>query len=131
MEIHNVRWIFWAFERSVMEFDLPDNLGLTRLPPRVDLIIYLIKAELKNTRFTNQLEQIGFDTSLSSLDFGGLILELAGFSNRNDELFDWYNQLVEDYSNRLDDPADPARVNEVAFDFYNEIQKKKDGDSRR
>ncbi|HYC83779.1 MAG TPA: hypothetical protein VEB86_01100 [Chryseosolibacter sp.] len=105
-----------------MEIDLPDSLGSTKLPARAALTLYLIKAELKNTCLTNQLEKIGFDPGLSPLDFATLILDLSGFESRPDDVFDWYQEALEKYCSRLDDPGDGEKLAAVAFEFYGEIQ---------
>lgn len=94
---------------------------------KFEIVIHLIKAELKNTRFTSQLEQLGFDTSLSSLDFGSLILNLCGIPYRTDAVFDWYHGLVEKYSSRITDLADGEQLQNLALEFYKELQSANNG----
>ena len=42
---------------------------LVNLPPNVELIVFLIKEELKNVKFTNDLSRAGVDTCIGFLDF--------------------------------------------------------------
>src|SRR5688572_15774738 len=91
-----------------MEPGLPINLNLLKLPSGISLLpaheiaVYLLKAELRNRRFTEQLEHIGFDATYYSFDFGTLILMLAGSKGRNDEMYDWYQKRLDSYIQRVD-----------------------------
>jgi hypothetical protein len=100
-----------------MKIELPKNLPLIKLPSRVELTIFLIREELKNRKFTKGLEKVGFDTSDCSSDFSSLILALAGFQNRTDELYEWYFNQSEEYSEKFD-LSDWKELNEQAFNFY-------------
>ena len=59
------------------------------------LVIHLIKEELRNLRLIFTLEDAGFDGSFYTMNISHVILELAGFKERTDELFDWYYELIE------------------------------------
>ncbi len=60
-----------------------------------DLVIHLIKEELRNKRLMHSLEELGFDCSFFTLNISQVILELAGFKERTDELYHWYFDLIE------------------------------------
>ena len=96
-----------------------------RLPPKVELAISLIKAELKNLKFINDMLKQGIDASASLWDFGELILGLAGFDNDiSDELNEWYftrqTQLVKDI-----EAGDDEDFSHAAFDFYIDLMVKR------
>jgi hypothetical protein len=60
-----------------------------------DLVIHLIREELRNKRFMFSLEELGFDCSFFTFNISHVILELAGFDKRTDELFVWYFKLID------------------------------------
>ena len=91
---------------------------LVKLPPDVELIIFLIKSELINVKFTNDLNNKGFDPCAGILDFSILISSFMGFEdNLTDEFTEWYfdrqTQLVE-----YIDLENDKELLEKAFIFY-------------
>lgn len=110
-----------------MNYNLPENPGLLKLPPDVllqptqEIAVFLLKAELKNRRFAEQLESIGFDLSYYSLDFGALIFQLCGIGQRNDEKFDWYQKRLEHYSQQINPREDDDTLTDYALKFYRDI----------
>jgi len=60
-----------------------------------DLIIHLIREGLRNLRLIFTLEDAGFDGSFYTMDISHVILEMAGFKERPDELYEWYFELIE------------------------------------
>ena len=56
-----------------MKIKIPKNQLLVNLPPKVELAIFLIKLELKNVKFTSDLNNKGIDTYAGFLDFSALI----------------------------------------------------------
>ncbi len=60
-----------------------------------ELIIRLIKEELRNKRLMHSLEELGFDCTFFTLNISRVVLELAGFSAITDEMQDWYFQQIE------------------------------------
>jgi hypothetical protein len=107
--------------------DLPKKLGLDGQMPRNDLVIHLIKAELKNRKFTRALEEVGFDTTFYSLDFSSLILDLVGFEMRSDETFEIYHHLLETFVQRIDLKGEDDNLNKVAIDFLKQLNAAKEG----
>jgi hypothetical protein len=114
-----------------MDLDLPGNLGLVKIPPDLSLssvqeiAIFLIKAELKNRKFTEQLEQVGFDPTYSALDLGTVVLQLLGFKNRSDETYEWYQKRVEHYLPRVILKDDGEVLNALAIDLFKELRLKR------
>ena len=106
--------------------DLPKNLGQDGKAPRNDLVIHLIKAELKNRKFTRTLEEVGFDTTFYSLDFSSLILDLVGFQTRSDDTFETYHQLLETFVQSIDFKNERDNLNAIAEEFYQRLVKEKD-----
>ncbi|MDN5215115.1 hypothetical protein QQ020_23745 [Fulvivirgaceae bacterium BMA12] len=108
-----------------MKIKIPKNLRLINLPPKIELTVFLIKLELKNVKFTNDLNNKGIDTYAGFLDFSPLILSIMGFDkNFTDEFREWYfdrqTQLVE----RIDS-EDDKKFLEQAFIFYVDLVVKK------
>jgi len=60
-----------------------------------ELVIHLIREELRNKRLMHSLEFLGFDCSFFTLNISHVILELSGFQERPDELYVWYFELIE------------------------------------
>lgn len=107
-----------------MQIKLPTNLRLVKLPPRSEIILYMIREELKNRKLTSGLDNLGFDSSHCSVDIGILILAFMGFDSRPDELFRWYYDTLDLYAERVD-PQRNDQLNQLAFDFYIELEMKK------
>ncbi len=57
---------------------------------RKELILILIREELRNRRFVISFEEMGFDCSVYALNISHVILDLAGFTERTEELYEWY-----------------------------------------
>lgn len=105
-----------------MQVDFPKHVGLIRLSSQKEIIIYLIREELKSRWLTNGLIKVGFDGS-DSLDLGPVILILAGFEERTDELYNWYFNLLDKYAGG--EKKDQKQWDEKAFDLYLELTLKK------
>ena len=110
-----------------MKIKIPKNQLLVNLPPKVELAIFLIRLELKNVKFTNDLNNKGIDTYAGFLDFSALISALIGFDNNlSDEFKEWYfdrqTQLVENV-----DPENEKELLKRAFKFYVDLVVKKRG----
>jgi hypothetical protein len=102
-----------------------DNHGGHKMPAPFDIAIYLIKAELKNRKFTKALEDVGFDTTFYSLDFSALILDLLGFETRSDDTFETYHQLLENYVQKIDLKDQDENLSRIASEFYRALEKER------
>lgn len=98
------------------------NLPFFRLPPEQDLLLFLIQKELQGTRFTNELEQAGFDTSRYHPDLGAVILSLLGHSERTDALWAWYFEIVEGAAERVD-LSSPETAQVAAIEVLQQLTK--------
>ncbi|MDN5211851.1 hypothetical protein QQ020_07305 [Fulvivirgaceae bacterium BMA12] len=95
------------------------------LPPKIQLAISLIKAELKNLKFVNDMNRQGIDASTGLWDFGSLILGLVGFDNQlSDELSEWYFNCQNDLIETIDQ-WDEQTFSEQAFYFYINLEIKR------
>ena len=90
-----------------------------------ELAISLIKAELHNLKFINDLNRAGVDASTHLLDFSVLILEIMGLDcDTNDEFYEWYFNRQSKLAENID-PENNKEFLERAFDFYVDLVIKK------
>lgn len=82
-----------------------------------DLVLFLIGKELQGTKFTGELDRVGFDSSRFCTDLGTAILALMGFQKYNDELWHWYYETLERYAEKVD-LWDHSTASEPALEFY-------------
>ena len=108
-----------------MKIKIPENPLSISLPPKVELALFLIKAELKNLKTINVLHKKRVDAAAGLFDFSALILEILGFDNNAaDEFNEWYfkrqNKLVEKI-----DPGEDKELSLLAMNFYLDLLAKK------
>ena len=99
------------------------DLPFYKLSDSQDLILFLIKKELQGTKFTRELDRLGFDTGVYCSDLGVVILSLAGFTGRNDALWDWFMKMLDSYAEKVD-LWDTDTARELALDVYLELRTK-------
>jgi hypothetical protein len=101
------------------------NVRLVKLPPDIELILYMIKEELKSTKLFNGLARVGLDDCYYQSHFGTVVLAHMGFDERPDDLHEFYMNLIGKYSEKIE--ADNDVIMKCAFDVYMEmtIEKKK------
>ncbi len=99
------------------------DLPFYQLSERQDLILFLIKKELQGTKFTRELDRLGFDTGLYCSDLGVVILSLAGFKGRTDDLWDWFIKMMDAFAEKVD-LWDSETAKEAALDVYLELRNK-------
>jgi hypothetical protein len=73
------------------------NNPLVKSPTQEDLILQLLKQELKSYRFFNSLREVGLDDSFYHSDFSSLVLTYIGFDDEENETYDFYFALLEKY----------------------------------
>lgn len=98
-----------------------DNLTLPpiKIPNRINLILHLLKTEIKHNALTNAFDKLGMDTSPYATNLGSLVLSLCGVAERTDYLLEWYYKKLEVYSDEhLRGELD---LNELAFNFHMQI----------
>ena len=108
-----------------MSTKLPDYPPLVRLTAKIEIVMLLIKEELKNLKFINDLDKAGVDASACLVDFSTSILSMLRFGNNlTDEFWNWYitrqNQLVKNI-----DPKNDNQCLQQAFNFYVDLVIKK------
>lgn len=99
------------------------DLPFYKLSDSQDLILFLIKKELQGTKFTRELDRLGFDTAVYCSDLGVVILSLAGFTGRTDALWDWFMKMLDSYAEKVD-LWDTDTARELALDVYLELRTK-------
>jgi hypothetical protein len=101
------------------------NVRLVKLPPDIELILYMIKEELKSTKLFNGVARVGLDDYCYQSHFGTVVLAYMGFDERPDDLHEFYMNLIDKYSEKIE--ADNDVIIKCAFDVYTEmmIEKKK------
>jgi hypothetical protein len=95
------------------------NVRLVKLPANIEFILYLIKEELKSAKFFNGLARLGFGDSYYESDLGTLVLAYCGFDTTPDELYEFYVDLIDRYSDKIEE--DNETVMKYAFKVYIEI----------
>lgn len=68
---------------------------LTKLPATTDLILYLIREELKIQKFFRSLHKAGIDNVHLQPSLGKAILMCMGLDDGKDETFEFYYRVVE------------------------------------
>lgn len=101
------------------------NVPLVKLPSDVELILFIIKEDLKNTKLFNGLESAGLSDCFYQADFSALVLGYMGFHEIPDDLREFYGDLISRYSEKIE--PDNTVITEYAIEVYNEIlvEKKK------
>ena len=108
-----------------MRIKFPENQRLVGLPPKVELAVFLIKEELKNMKFINDLQAAGTDASVGLLDLSTLISAIVGFKgDLNDEFNEWYFDRQTRLASYFDS-GNEKELLEQAFNFYVELVIKK------
>lgn len=95
------------------------NVPLVKLPPDIELILFMIKEELKNTKLFRGLESAGLDDCFYQSDFSAFVLGYMGFDGIPDDLREFYGDLIDEYSKKI--RPDNKVITKYAFDVYGEI----------
>ena len=95
------------------------NVRLVKLPSDIELILFMIKEELKNTKFFNGLGKVGLEDCFYQSHFGELVLGYMGFDDIPDDLLEFYCDLIDKYSEKIEE--DNKLITKYAFDVYGEI----------
>ena len=106
------------FNCTLFMDDLPEYPHV-RLPKKADRILLIISEELRNNRFFNKIEKIGFDDYSARSHFTFLVLDLI-FGETPDELANLYLRLLEKYTRKLKDNQRKSIIKQ-AFNLYIEL----------
>jgi len=60
-----------------------------------ELVVHLIREELRNKCLMYSLRDLGFDCSSYTLNISQEILDLVGFPEKSNELYQWYFKLID------------------------------------
>lgn len=101
------------------------NVPLVKLPSDIDLILFMIREELKSTKLFNGLAHIGLEDFSLQCHLSIPVLAYMGFEERPDDLLEFYTDLISRYSEKVE--ADNDVIMKCVFDVYMEmiIEKKK------
>jgi hypothetical protein len=81
-----------------MEGPLPP---LVKLPADLELLLFLIREDLKAHKLSNALNEIGSVETPYLSDMSALVLAAAGFDERTDDMYNFYFGLMDKYSSKL------------------------------
>jgi len=95
------------------------TIPLVKLPSDMELVLYMIREELKSTKFFNILGNAGIYDCFYQSHFNSVILAYMGFSEVSDEFFAFYTDLIEEYSEKIEE--DNAMITECAVEVYEKI----------
>lgn len=98
-----------------MNFRLP----LVRLPKKIDYCLFLIREELKSRHFFNGLHSIGLEDVYFQPHLDSLILKYIGLDDGSDKTFDFYTNLMDDRSKKIDGTNDS--ITKQALKVYMEL----------
>ncbi|MFD1001948.1 hypothetical protein ACFQ21_21665 [Ohtaekwangia kribbensis] len=91
----------------------------SELPYQKELILQLLKQELKSYRFFNGLREVGLDDSFYHSDFSSLVLTYIGFDDEENVTYDFYFALLEKYSTYFQ--PNEETVTKLALSVYLEL----------
>ncbi|HEY0655482.1 MAG TPA: hypothetical protein VGD65_20245 [Chryseosolibacter sp.] len=92
------------------------RIRLVRLTSKTELVLFLISAELKSSKFFKVLAQAGLEDCYYQHDFCGAILSYCGFEECTDELGEFYFKLVDKYTSKVEPDRDS--VMKYSMKFY-------------
>lgn len=96
---------------------------LTKLPPPVDLILYLIREELKTQYFFAMLEKAGIDDVWLKPHLGKVILMHMGMDDGSDEVYHIYYRIIEKRCKKIG--TDNDSIMKQVMKVYNELLNEK------
>jgi hypothetical protein len=114
---------------SFMEDDF--STPLRNYLPDEELILWLIREDLKCRKFFDGLRAIGLEDSFYQPELGMLILKCAGFKNEMDEVYNFYYNLAGRHSAAV--APDVQSVRKEALQVYHALatEKNRRGGRRR
>jgi hypothetical protein len=92
---------------------------LVKLPKRIDLVLSLIKEELKTRKFFDALQQAGLDDCYFQPHLDRLILKNLGMDDGTDGTFNLYSDIIEKRSKKIE--ADQDSIMKQALKVYIEL----------
>lgn len=90
-----------------------------------ELIIHLLREQIRNMYLMHSLENLGFDCSPYTLSISQEILELAGFQEKPDELYQWYFDLIDKVVEEVTFSNLDEMMTKWSWNIYIELLKQK------
>ena len=95
------------------------KLTLVKLPDDLQVLLYLIREELKSRKFFHALEKAGLGDSDYQPNLDSLILHYAGLDS-GDETFEDYDSMMERRSSKICE--DQESITRQALKAYQELK---------
>ncbi|MEJ0056987.1 MAG: hypothetical protein WDN75_15830 [Bacteroidota bacterium] len=99
------------------------NLKLVKLPDDLQVLLYLIREELKGRKLFHALDQAGLGDCDYQPHLDSLILQFAGLES-NDEIFEAYEKIMEKRSQKIRD--DDESITQQALKVYRKLMTQKE-----
>jgi hypothetical protein len=93
------------------------------LPAKNELVLFLIREDLKSTKLFNGLANVGLGESCYQTHFAAPVLSYAGFNDVPDDLHEFYLELIEHHSEQIE--PDEHTMSKHAFNVYVELMMEK------
>jgi hypothetical protein len=101
----------------------PSTTPLVRLPEKAELVLYLIKQELKSNKFFNTMAELGGGDSYYRPCLDTVILSYSGFADHSDDLLEFYVERIDHYSNKIG--IDETSLTKYAFKLLVDLEMEK------
>jgi hypothetical protein len=98
-------------------------MNLTLLPSDTDLVLALIREDLKSRKFFDGLRAVGLDDVYYQPHLGHIILACAGFAEETDDLDNFYYDLLGRHTEKIE--ADVHSIVKEALEVYLELMMEK------
>lgn len=95
------------------------SIPLVKLPSDMELVLFLIREDLKSAKFFDTLEKVDLSGCFYQSHFHTVILAYMGFAEISDEVFSFYTDLIDEYSERVEE--DNALLTDLAVEVYEKI----------
>jgi hypothetical protein len=92
---------------------------LFHLPEDLELILFLIREQLKSRKFFDELAALGLTDSSYQSHFESLILRKLEMDDRTDELYKFFTELIGKHSQELD--GENETLMNAAMSVYGEL----------
>jgi hypothetical protein len=98
---------------------LQDQNSPMKLPSQTEVILQLIREELKSRKFFNSLTQLGLDNCYYQPNLDNLIMAYVGLQDDDNQTFDFYYSVIERRSELIN--KNKESVIEQALEVYVEL----------
>lgn len=95
------------------------RIRAVRLPADIEIVLYLIREDLKNAKLMNGLSKIGFSDCPYRSYHGSIVLPCIGFEELNDALHEFYIKLIDQNCELIED--DSEEITRRAMNVYVEL----------